>query len=95
MLGIPYERFVSPATISTPSSSSSSSSENAIRQIDFALEAEGNEGKTPYEAIYQRCLIRFRPIAVTTMCALLGALPIAIGERVGGESRPLGLMRRG
>jgi hydrophobe/amphiphile efflux-1 (HAE1) family protein len=50
---------------------------NAIMQIDFALEAERNEGKTPYEAIYQGCLIRFRPIMMTTMCALLGALPVS------------------
>ena len=65
---------------------------NAIMQIDFALEAERNEGKTPYEAIYQGCLIRFRPIMMTTMCALLGALPIALGQGAGGESRrPLGL----
>jgi HAE1 family hydrophobic/amphiphilic exporter-1 len=65
---------------------------NAIMQIDFALEAERNEGKTPYEAIYQGCLIRFRPIMMTTMCALLGALPIAMGQGAGGESRrPLGL----
>jgi HAE1 family hydrophobic/amphiphilic exporter-1 len=65
---------------------------NAIMQIDFALEAERNEGKTPYEAIYQGCLVRFRPIMMTTMCALLGALPIALGQGAGGESRrPLGL----
>jgi HAE1 family hydrophobic/amphiphilic exporter-1 len=65
---------------------------NAIMQIDFALEAERNEGKTPYEAIYQGCLIRFRPIMMTTMCALLGALPIAMGQGAGGEARrPLGL----
>ncbi len=65
---------------------------NAIMQIDFALEAERNEGKTPYEAIYQGCLVRFRPIMMTTMCALLGALPIAMGQGAGGESRrPLGL----
>ena len=65
---------------------------NAIMQIDFALEAERNEGKTPYEAIYQGCLIRFRPIMMTTMCALLGALPIALGQGAGGEARrPLGL----
>jgi HAE1 family hydrophobic/amphiphilic exporter-1 len=65
---------------------------NAIMQIDFALEVERNEGKTPYEAIYQGCLIRFRPIMMTTMCALLGALPIAMGQGAGGEARrPLGL----
>ncbi len=65
---------------------------NAIMQIDFALEAERVEGRSPYDAIYQGCLIRFRPIMMTTMCALLGALPIALGQGAGGESRrPLGL----
>ena len=54
---------------------------NAIMQIDFALEAERKEGKTPAEAIYEGCLIRFRPIMMTTMAALLGALPIALGLR--------------
>lgn len=65
---------------------------NAIMQIDFALEAERNEGKSTLEAIYQGCIIRFRPIMMTTMAALLGALPIAIGFGAGGEGRrPLGL----
>jgi HAE1 family hydrophobic/amphiphilic exporter-1 len=65
---------------------------NAIMMIDFALEAERKEGKFPAEAIYQGCLIRFRPIMMTTMCALLGTLPIAIGWGAGAESRrPLGL----
>jgi len=65
---------------------------NAIMQIDFALEAERREGKTPAEAIYEGCLIRFRPIMMTTMAALLGTLPIALGYGAGGESRrPLGL----
>jgi HAE1 family hydrophobic/amphiphilic exporter-1 len=65
---------------------------NAIMQIDFALEAERKEGKSPLEAIYQGCLIRFRPIMMTTMAALLGALPIAYGYGQGGEARrPLGL----
>jgi len=65
---------------------------NAIMQIDFALEAERNENKTPEEAIYEGCLVRFRPIMMTTMCALLGALPIAMGYGAGGEARrPLGL----
>jgi HAE1 family hydrophobic/amphiphilic exporter-1 len=65
---------------------------NAIMQIDFALEAQRVEGKAPLDAIYQGCLIRFRPIMMTTMAALLGALPIAIGFGAGGESRrPLGL----
>ena len=65
---------------------------NAIMQVDFALEAERNDNKTPEEAIYEGCLIRFRPIMMTTMCALLGALPIAMGYGAGGEARqPLGL----
>ncbi len=65
---------------------------NAIMQIDFALAAERNEGKAPLEAIYEGCLVRFRPIMMTTACALLGALPIALGLGAGGEARqPLGL----
>ena len=65
---------------------------NAIMQIDFALETERTHGKTPAEAIYEGCVIRFRPIMMTTMAALLGALPIALGLGAGGEARrPLGL----
>ena len=65
---------------------------NAIMQIDFALEAERQHGKTPAAAIYEGCLIRFRPIMMTTMAALLGAVPIALGFGAGGEARrPLGL----
>ncbi len=65
---------------------------NAIMQIDFALSAERNEGMEPMEAIYKGCLIRFRPIMMTTMAALLGAVPIAVGYGAGGEARrPLGL----
>lgn len=65
---------------------------NAIMQIDFALAAEREERKPPLEAIYQGCLIRFRPIMMTTMAAMLGALPIALGYGAGGEARqPLGL----
>jgi hydrophobic/amphiphilic exporter-1 (mainly G- bacteria), HAE1 family len=65
---------------------------NAIMQIDFALEAE-RTGMTAEEAIYQGCLIRFRPIMMTTMAALLGAVPIALGFGAGGEARqPLGLV---
>jgi HAE1 family hydrophobic/amphiphilic exporter-1 len=59
---------------------------NAIMQIDFALEAE-RSGETPLKAIYQGCLIRFRPIMMTTMAALLGAVPIAVGYGAGGEAR--------
>ncbi|HEX7140162.1 MAG TPA: efflux RND transporter permease subunit [Vicinamibacterales bacterium] len=65
---------------------------NAIMQIDFALEAERQHGKSPTDAIYEGCLIRFRPIMMTTMAALLGAVPIALGFGAGGEARrPLGL----
>ena len=65
---------------------------NAIMMIDFALEAQRTEGRTPMEAIYQGCLVRFRPIMMTTMAALMGTLPIALGIGGGAESRrPLGL----
>ncbi|MGA2223178.1 MAG: multidrug efflux RND transporter permease subunit [Syntrophobacteraceae bacterium] len=65
---------------------------NGIMIVDFALDAERNEGKEPAEAIYQACLLRFRPIMMTTMAALLGALPLAVGGGVGYElRRPLGI----
>jgi len=65
---------------------------NAIMMIDFALEAERKEGKSTEEAIYQGCLIRFRPIMMTTFAALMGTLPIALGAGAGGSSRrPLGV----
>ena len=65
---------------------------NAIMMIDFALDAERNEGKLPEEAIYEAGLLRFRPIMMTTMAALLGALPLAMGSGVGSElRRPLGI----
>ncbi|MGH7109464.1 MAG: efflux RND transporter permease subunit [Stellaceae bacterium] len=65
---------------------------NAIMMIDFALQAERLEGKTPQEAIHQACLLRFRPIMMTTFSALFGSLPIAIGQGVGSELRqPLGV----
>jgi multidrug efflux pump subunit AcrB len=65
---------------------------NAIMMIDFALEAERKEEKPPEQAIYEACLMRFRPIMMTTMAALLGALPLAIGMGVGSElRRPLGI----
>jgi HAE1 family hydrophobic/amphiphilic exporter-1 len=65
---------------------------NAIMQIDFALDAERKRGKTAAEAIYEGCLTRFRPIMMTTMAALLGALPMSLGFGSGGEARrPLGL----
>ena len=65
---------------------------NGIMMVDFAAVAEREEGKTPLEAIHQACLVRFRPIMMTTMCALAGTLPIALGAGAGAESRrPLGL----
>ena len=65
---------------------------NAIMMIDFALDAERKEGKPPGEAIYQACLLRFRPIMMTTMAALLGGLPLALGTGTGSElRRPLGI----
>ena len=65
---------------------------NGIMMVDFALAAERNEGKKPEDAIFEACLIRFRPIMMTTMAALFGTLPIAIGFGAGAESRrPLGL----
>ena len=65
---------------------------NAIMMIDFALDAERNEGREPTDAIYQACLLRFRPILMTTMAALLGGVPLALGTGVGAElRRPLGI----
>jgi len=65
---------------------------NAIMMIDFALEAERGAGVGPKEAIYQACLLRFRPIMMTTMAALLGGLPLALGTGMGSElRRPLGI----
>src|SRR5580704_5054466 len=65
---------------------------NAIMMIDFALEAQRNQGMTPSEAIFEACLVRFRPIMMTTMAALMGTLPIALGLGAGAEARrPLGL----
>jgi multidrug efflux pump len=65
---------------------------NAIMMIDFALEAEREQGKNPYDAIYQASLLRFRPIMMTTMAALLGAVPLAFGHGTGSElRRPLGI----
>src|SRR5262249_12528471 len=65
---------------------------NAIMMIDFALEAERDQGLTPRDAIHQACLLRFRPIMMTTMAALLGGLPLALGTGTGSElRRPLGI----
>jgi multidrug efflux pump len=65
---------------------------NAIMMIDFALDAERREGKSALDAIHEACLLRFRPIMMTTMAALLGGLPLALGTGTGSElRRPLGL----
>jgi multidrug efflux pump len=65
---------------------------NAIMMIDFALDAERRHGLAPRDAIYQACMLRFRPIMMTTMAAMLGALPLALGMGDGGELRqPLGI----
>jgi multidrug efflux pump len=65
---------------------------NAIMMIDFALEAERQHGKSPEESIHEACLLRFRPIMMTTMAALLGGLPLALGTGMGSElRRPLGI----
>jgi multidrug efflux pump len=65
---------------------------NAIMMIDFAIEAEREQHISPREAIYQACLLRFRPIMMTTMAALLGGVPLAIGHGAGAELRqPLGI----
>jgi multidrug efflux pump len=65
---------------------------NAIRMVDFALDAERRGGKNSEEAIYQACLLRFRPILMTTMAAMLGGLPLALGTGMGSElRRPLGI----
>ena len=65
---------------------------NAIMMIDFALEVERRDHKTPEEAVFQACLLRFRPIMMTTMAALLGGLPLALGTGTGSElRRPLGI----
>ncbi len=65
---------------------------NAIMMIDFALQAERQEGKGPADAIFEACMLRFRPIMMTTMAALFGALPLALGTGTGSElRRPLGI----
>jgi multidrug efflux pump len=65
---------------------------NAIMMIDFALQAERQEGKGTADAIFEACLLRFRPILMTTMAALVGALPLALGTGTGSELRqPLGI----
>ena len=65
---------------------------NAIMMIDFAIEAQRQHGKAPHEAIFEACMVRFRPIMMTTMAALMGSLPIALSLGIGGEARrPLGL----
>jgi HAE1 family hydrophobic/amphiphilic exporter-1 len=65
---------------------------NAIMMIDFAIEAQRVEGKSPFDAIYAGCILRFRPIMMTTVAALFGTLPIALGTGAGADARqPLGL----
>jgi multidrug efflux pump len=65
---------------------------NAIMMIDFALMAEREQGKTTYESIFEACMLRFRPILMTTMAAIMGALPLAFGSGTGSElRRPLGI----
>src|SRR5262249_4062643 len=65
---------------------------NAIMMIDFAIEAQRTADKKPFDAIYEACLVRFRPIMMTTMAALMGTLPIALGWGAGAEARrPLGI----
>jgi multidrug efflux pump len=65
---------------------------NAIMMVDFALQAEREEGRAPRDAIFQACLLRFRPILMTTMAALFGALPLMLGTGTGSElRRPLGV----
>ena len=65
---------------------------NAIMMVDFALAAERHDGKSPRDAIFEACLLRFRPILMTTMAAMLGALPLALGSGTGSElRRPLGI----
>jgi HAE1 family hydrophobic/amphiphilic exporter-1 len=65
---------------------------NGIMMVDFAVAEQRDHGKEPLEAIHQACLVRFRPIMITTMCALVGTLPIALGLGAGAESRrPLGM----
>jgi len=69
---------------------------NGIMMIDFAIEAQRTQGLSPADAIYQACLVRFRPIMMTTMAALIGTLPIALGVGAGSEARrPLGLAVEG
>jgi multidrug efflux pump subunit AcrB len=65
---------------------------NAIMMVDFALAAERNEGKNSRDSIYEACMLRFRPILMTTMSAILGAVPLAVGTGTGSEfRRPLGI----
>ncbi len=65
---------------------------NAILMIDFAIDAERNQGMSPHDAIYQACLLRFRPILMTTVAAIFGAIPLMVGNGTGSELRhPLGI----
>src|SRR6266850_357520 len=87
VLGILYESYIHPITILI-----GIVKKNAILMIDFAVQVEREEGLSPVEAIYKACKLRFRPILMTTMAALLGAMPLALGTGVGSElRRPLGI----
>jgi multidrug efflux pump subunit AcrB len=105
VLGVLYESYIHPITILSTLPSAGVGAllallicligivkKNAIMMIDFALEAERKEGMSPEESIFQACLLRFRPIMMTTAAALLGALPLAIETGTGSElRRPLGI----
>ena len=104
VLGILYESYIHPITILSTLPSAGMGAligiilligivkKNAIMMIDFALDAERNLGMSPDQAIYEACVMRFRPITMTTMAALLGAIPLAFGTGTGSELRqPLGL----
>mgnify|MGYP006270744289 CR=1 FL=1 len=102
VLGMLYESLIHPVTILSTLPSAGVGAllalligivkKNAILMIDFAIEVERREGTTPERAIFQACLLRFRPITMTTMAALLGGLPLAIGMGTGSElRRPLGI----
>ncbi|NAT17718.1 acriflavine resistance protein B, partial [Pseudomonas syringae pv. actinidifoliorum] len=86
------EDFVDHGLIGVVTAGSASSRKNGILLVDFALQAQREQGLTPHEAIYEACITRFRPIIMTTLAALLGALPLMLGFGVGAELRqPLGI----
>ena len=96
VLGVLYESYIHPITILSTLPSAGVGALLALMMIDFALDAERNEKMAPRDAIFQASLLRFRPIMMTTMAALLGALPLMIGWGVGSELRhPLGIVMVG